>query len=117
PLRLRVISLKWSTWTAREWIRYSSRKHNLFTKSHRPMKTDNFHFNEAGSRTRTIADRYRRACSRIVEASVFSSRSFTITGVHKLTPCLDAKSPVAGRAPGTTTAPQGIVRGASAVFL
>jgi len=36
--------------------------------------------------------------------------------VYNATLCLEANSLVAGRVPGTTTAPEGIVKGASGVF-
>src|SRR5438067_1612925 len=59
---------------------------------------------------------YRRASSSIVEASVFSSRYFTITGAYSEILCCAANSPDAGREPGTRTAPVGIVKGVSVVF-
>jgi DNA-binding Lrp family transcriptional regulator len=59
--------------------------------------------------------RHRSASSSAVDESVFSSRYFTIIGVARCRPCCSANAPRIGRAPGTTTAPNGISSGRSAV--
>src|SRR5207249_436155 len=57
--------------------------------------------------------RHRSASSSAVAASVLSSRYFTMSGVAIWSPFAFAKSPLAGRLPGTTTEPAGIVSGLS----
>src|SRR4051794_33046903 len=58
---------------------------------------------------------HRSASSSATRASVDGSRCFTTTAVFTEMPCDRAKSPAAGRDPGTTTAPAGTTRGASGV--
>ena len=52
----------------------------------------------------------RKASSRAVAASVLRSRYLTMQGAARARPARLAKAPVAGRVPGTTTAPSGTSR-------
>ena len=54
---------------------------------------------------------HRNHASSAVAASVLSSRYFTMTGVCNESPCASPNAEVTRRAPGTTTAPSGMIKG------